>query len=355
MKYVDDSGIWWHLNVSNEDLYKLLLNPDTNRPYSRGQVIQQGHYRGKVFLQYRYDRLHPGDREFWGIKCSRGVKSLSLDDIDKGYRIPAPALISFSGGRTSAYMLRKILDVYNNNLPKDIHVCFANTGKEMPETLDFVHEIEKRWNVKVNWLELKINKERPIWTTEEVNYETASRDGKPFYDLIKKRKTLPNPVMRFCTQELKVNVIKRYMKSIGIDEWYNVLGLRYDEPLRITRARGANCFDCWLNLTPLHSKKVSNKDVLEFWDKNNFDLQLPTIEGKTAAGNCDLCYLKSTKTIVNLIAEKPELTNWWVERENEYTAYFRKDRPEYSRLIEISKEDKHNLIDDDQYSCFCHD
>ena len=117
----------------------------------------------------------------------------------------------------------------------------------------------------------------------------------------------------------------------------------------------ANCFDCWLNLTPLHSKKVSNKDVLEFWDKNNFDLQLPTIGGKTVAGNCDLCYLKSTKTIVNLIAEKPELTNWWIERENEYTAYFRKDRPEYSRLIEISKEDKHNLIDDDQYSCFCHD
>ena len=61
------------------------------------------------------------------------------------------------------------------------------------------------------------------------------------------------------------------------------------------------------------------------------------------------------KTIVNLIAEKPELADWWVEKENKFERFFRNDRPEYARLVEISKEDKHNLIDDDSYSCFCHD
>ena len=46
------------------------------------------------------------------------------------YLITGPALISFSGGRTSAYMLKMILDAHGGTLPDDVHVCFANTGKE---------------------------------------------------------------------------------------------------------------------------------------------------------------------------------------------------------------------------------
>jgi len=355
MKYIDDEKIWWHLNDSNDDLYKLLLSPDTNKPYRRGDLIKQDPYKGKVFLQYRYDRLLKGNREYWGIKFARGVKSISLDKISKGYNIPTPSLVSFSGGRTSAFMLKKILEAYNYDLPDSIQVCFANTGKEMPETLDFVHEVEKRWNVDVHWLELDIATTRPIWRTKEVTYETASRHGEPFDMLLDKRNALPNPVMRLCTQELKVSVMRRYMKGLGIDEWYNVLGLRADESHRVVRATGKNCMDSWISICPLASQKVTNDDIVKYWRNNDFDLQLPLINNKTAAGNCDLCYLKGTKTIVNLIAEKPELADWWIEKENKFNYYFRKDRPQYSRLVEISKEDKHNLIDDDSYTCFCHD
>ena len=46
------------------------------------------------------------------------------------YKIPEPALISFSGGRTSGFMLWKILQAYNGKLPEDIWVVFANTGKK---------------------------------------------------------------------------------------------------------------------------------------------------------------------------------------------------------------------------------
>ena len=44
------------------------------------------------------------------------------------YLIHGPALISFSGGRTSGYMLKKILDAHSGLLPDDVHVTFANTG-----------------------------------------------------------------------------------------------------------------------------------------------------------------------------------------------------------------------------------
>jgi hypothetical protein len=48
--------------------------------------------------------------------------------------------VSFSGGRTSAYMLWRALQAYGGKLPDDHVVAFANTGKEREETLRFVHE-----------------------------------------------------------------------------------------------------------------------------------------------------------------------------------------------------------------------
>ena len=104
------------------------------------------------------------------------------------YKIPSPSLISFSGGRTSAFMLKKIIDAYKGNLPDDIYVVFANTGKEVPETLDFINECQLNWNLKVRWLELDIHQERPIYRTKEVSYETASRNGEPFEALIDRKK-----------------------------------------------------------------------------------------------------------------------------------------------------------------------
>ncbi len=50
-------------------------------------------------------------------------------------------------------MLRKVLDAYDGCLPENIKVCFANTGKEMPETLDFVRDCAKKWNIDIVWLE----------------------------------------------------------------------------------------------------------------------------------------------------------------------------------------------------------
>ena len=54
------------------------------------------------------------------------------------YIVPRPAVISFSGGRTSGYMLKHILDTHGGRLPEDLSVVFANTGMERPETLDFI-------------------------------------------------------------------------------------------------------------------------------------------------------------------------------------------------------------------------
>lgn len=52
------------------------------------------------------------------------------------YKLSGTTVVSFSGGRTSAYMLRQVLD--NNEDSSDLVITFANTGKEHPATLEFV-------------------------------------------------------------------------------------------------------------------------------------------------------------------------------------------------------------------------
>ena len=274
------------------------------------------------------------------------------------YKIEPPALISFSGGRTSGFMLKKIIDSYNGTLPENLYVVFANTGKEMPQTLDFVKDCAEKWDCKIHWLELEIANERPVYRTKKVNYETASRKGEPFEALIKRRKMLPNPVMRMCTQELKMNVMKRFMKEKGHKEWTNVIGLRYDEPRRVAKQSRQNDsnVNAWDSVCPLYQDKITVKEILEFWRKNNFDLKLTSENGQTTAGNCDLCYLKGTKTLTKIIKEKPDLADWWIAQEKKIDATFRKNGS-YIDLLDLTKlEDRQlELFDDDSRSCFCHD
>lgn len=59
---------------------------------------------------------------------------------DKGYE---NQLIAFSGGRSSAYMLYKMIEA-NGGIPDSCVVSFQNTGRENIETLDFIAEIETR-------------------------------------------------------------------------------------------------------------------------------------------------------------------------------------------------------------------
>ena len=289
------------------------------------------------------------------------------------YKIEGPALISFSGGRTSGYMLYQMLQAYEGTLPDDVYVTFANTGKEMPETLDFVRDCGEHWGVKIHWLEMRIFDERPIYRTEEVTYETAARNGEPFAALIDRKKMLPNPMVRFCTSELKIMPMKRFMKERGYKDWYNVVGLRYDEPRRVGKQKAANDsgVNPWESLTPLYDAKATVQDVFKFWKASNFDLNLPNHGGKTLAGNCDLCFLKGMKTTNRILKERPDLADWWIEQENKIaksaqeslgrevsTATFRKDRPPYIELVDISKqpEPMDDMFEDDSaMSCFCHD
>lgn len=259
---------------------------------------------------------------------------------DDPFRIEGPALISFSGGRTSAMMLYRIVQAHGGQLPSDLIAVFANTGKEAEETLMFVRDCGERWSVPIVWLE---------YPDQRVTFETAARKGEPFAAMIGKKKHLPNPVMRFCTQELKIKPMERFAAQQGWDGWDVVLGLRADEPSRLAKMRGTN------RVMPLATAGITKRDVQAFWKAQNFNLGLPTVNGTTPAGNCDLCFLKGAATTMGLIRANPELADWWVEQEARIGATFRKDRPPYKAMKEaVLAQRSFDFGDVDQLiDCFC--
>lgn len=239
------------------------------------------------------------------------------------YLITGPALISFSGGRTSAYMLKQILDAHGGTLPDDVHVCFANTGKEREETLRFVHECSVRWGARVRWLEFRdYPPKAPIGDRfEEVGFNSASRNGEPFTACIRRKSYLPNSVTRFCTTHLKIETCKHFMLSLGYQKWTNAVGLRADERHRVERgnARNASGKNRWTSIMPLSDGGTTVRDVRAFWAQQPFDLQLLPFEG-----NCDACFLKARPKLFEIERNRPGTLDWWAEAEAEITCMTRK-------------------------------
>lgn len=229
------------------------------------------------------------------------------------YKLPdGNVQIAFSGGRTSAYMLYHILEA-NGGLPDRVQVCFQNTGREMPQTLDFVQECGERWGVPIVWLEYRV-KDDLSPTFEIVSHNSASRDGEPFEALIRRKKYLPNQRARFCTVELKIRTAKQYLMSLGWTEWTNAIGIRADEQRRI-RAENDKEKDRWYTWQPLNHANVTRHMVVEWWRKQPFDLGLAAVNGNSALGNCDGCFLKSEATLAMLARDYPERHKWWQEME----------------------------------------
>ncbi len=240
------------------------------------------------------------------------------------FLIEGPAVISFSGGRTSGYMLRRILDA---GIGRDVHVVFADTGKERRETYDFLIDCERHWAIRV---------------------QIVRRPGM-FTQLIADKQMLPNPVMRFCTSELKMKPIEHFMRAQGYTRWTNVVGIRADEPRRIVRLRERE--DRYSDVAlPLADAGVTLADVTAFWQAQPFDLDL-----RPGEGNCDLCFLKGFGLRQQIARDHPELAVWWIEQERDRGRTFRHDAPRYLHLLTQPDLFKDGADDQTAIECYCHD
>tara|TARA_R110000868_G_scaffold344551_1_gene605591 strand:- start:108 stop:854 length:747 start_codon:yes stop_codon:yes gene_type:complete len=243
-------------------------------------------------------------------------------------------VINFSGGRTSAYMCKRLIDEGGKYL-----ITFQNTGKEMQGTLDFINECDNKWNLNIVWLEYR----KPA-SFEVVTYETASRNGLPYKQLLEQRPaSIPNMQFRYCTQELKIMTLKRYLKSIGVNDYTSFNGIRYDEPRRWQKTKDSD-YDVEL---PLVKWKITKQDVLNFWKEQSFDLKV-----NEPYGNCDCCFLKGKGKLSIIAKEKPELFQWWIDIENESKHQFKKEIT-YQQIKDKSQNQLGLWDNDPSFECFC--
>lgn len=217
-------------------------------------------------------------------------------------------IVSFSGGRTSAYMTRLLLQ--NRNQWKDVIVLFANTGQEDERTLEFVHNCDKSFDFNSVWLEALVIPDKGIGTTFNiVDYQTASRNGKPFEDVISKY-GIPFTKMPHCTRELKLSPMQAYIRSLGLkkSDYKMAVGIRADEIDRISSAAEKNSL-----IYPLVDHNVTKTDVLSWWKNQPFDLEIPE-----HYGNCLWCWKKSFKKLLTIMKERPEVFDFPERMEKMY-------------------------------------
>lgn len=278
------------------------------------------------------------------------------------FKIDGPTCISFSGGRTSAYMLWRVLQS-NGGLPADAKVIFANTGKEEEATLRFVRDCAENWSVPITWVEYA-----DAGAFKVTSFDAASREGQPFEAVIKQRNgMLPNQVTRYCSSELKTRTMHRFLRAQGWDEWDTLIGIRADEPRRVAKFRANPSPETKSEEVrmPLAEAAITKHAVSTFWRSMPFDLELPNVGGITPAGNCDLCYLKPAARVMSLIAEKPSRATWWIAQEERAKATattamgarFADDRPGYAAMLQ-AVSDQVDFIghgNEEAIACFCGD
>jgi 3'-phosphoadenosine 5'-phosphosulfate sulfotransferase (PAPS reductase)/FAD synthetase len=280
------------------------------------------------------------------------------------YLITGPALISFSGGRTSGFMLKQILDAHGGALPDDVVVAFANTGKEREETLRFVHECGSRWGVKIEWVEWR----RDGDGFERVGFNSASRSGEPFSALIEMKRRLPNgiPGNRWCTEYLKVKPIFALMRHLlGLEPggYEELIGIRADEWDRRIEGLARAERDSRSVSHPLCATGITKADVMQFWLGENVDPinpRHPLPQGfdlglRPYDGNCTLCFNKGKAIIKRIIRENPGVEAWWISEEDSAggTFHMRYSIAELAAQVHATPELFDQPVEDLEYDAEC--
>lgn len=217
--------------------------------------------------------------------------------------------ISFSGGRSSAVMLKRCIDLYDST--HELLITFANTGCEHEATLDFVDAVDRNFaDGRVAWIEAVIHEGRKGPTARVVDYGTASRHGEPFRDACAKHgvfcRTHPQ-----CTSRLKEEPMISYRRSQGWGPgtYDTAIGIRSDEIDRMSAKAKAKRF-----VYPLVQEGWTKARVNAYMTQFDWDLKLPS----DAYGNCVWCWKKSFRKLMTVAKYNPQFFDFPGQMERRY-------------------------------------
>lgn len=221
-------------------------------------------------------------------------------------------VISFSGGRTSAYLVH----LFKND--PDAHFVFMDTGAEHPATYQFIKDIVNHWGIDLVCLRTVVNPEM----NKGVNYkiiqiDELKQDLGPWKEMLKKYGS-PYYDSPFCTARMKTEPFEKYCNDVfGKNNYERWIGIRYDEPKRLP-------IEVLEKLSlPIHSKAAHQKNgfrylaeicelekdqILDWWEAQPFDLAITE-----HLGNCVFCIKKHLNKVALAAKDEPEQAVKWIE------------------------------------------
>ncbi|ELT9943631.1 phosphoadenosine phosphosulfate reductase family protein, partial [Escherichia coli] len=144
-------------------------------------------------------------------------------------------VVSFSGGRTSAYLLW--LMEQKRQAGEDVHYVFMDTGAEHPKTYEFIRNIVSNWKIDLHCLRVIPNPEMGKASSyEEIGVNDIGPDLIPWKRMLNK---YGHPYIggAFCTDRMKSVPFTKYcQEKFGKGNYITWLGIRTDEPNRLKRA-----------------------------------------------------------------------------------------------------------------------
>jgi hypothetical protein len=248
-------------------------------------------------------------------------------------------LVAISGGRSSA-MMSYIISTSEKYKDCNVVYCFANTGMERIETINFLKEIEKRWNIDIVKIEGVYSEKMGIAVNYKiVDWENIDMNAKVFEGAIQHINKgsydgLPNQTAPYCSSYLKTLPSKKFADDIfGKNNYVTALGFRSEDmPKRISwseiKIDDKRIFPLLTDL----EKPVNQKDLNIFFEKQGFKLEI-----HSKFGNCELCWKKGNKLLIEIIRNGTRFTEWMNQMEVKYNNTMFRDKLSINDLIRMSK------------------
>jgi hypothetical protein len=209
-------------------------------------------------------------------------------------------VVSFSGGRTSAYLCKRLLDEF----PRDrLRFVFMDTGAEHPKTYEFIRKVDAHFGLGLTCL--RGDSDTPMGAgvrAAEVSIDDIGQDLATFRSLCGKYGT-PTVKIPACTSRLKERTFRKWANArLGRNGYVTWIGVRADEPKRLKR----------MGIDPLHRflaevDPIDKAEVLAFWAGMPFDLEIPEW-----LGNCVFCVKKSSLKLAVAARDEPEMAAAWM-------------------------------------------
>jgi hypothetical protein len=237
-------------------------------------------------------------------------------------------VVSFSGGRTSAYLCKIMIDKFGRD---NVDFIYMDTGAEHPKTYDFIKNVNEHLNLNLTCLRLKVNPalgKGNSYTIVDVN--DLKPDLKPFADMMGKY-GVPYIGGMFCTDRMKLTPFTKYCNdTYGKKSYETWLGIRADEPKRLTEKKEIKYL--------AELSDFDKQDVLNWWSEMPFDLGIDEW-----SGNCLFCPKKSNLKLAASQRDNPvEYLDFWLEIKSE-SVRFDGNTGHYSKMYR-GKQSLENLI-----------